>query len=72
LQLKLELVFRLLTLRFTPLLSYIDFLKLIPGVIKSRRELRKLAGNKRLQGVSTLFAKLQQQINQHPVQLQQR
>ena len=72
LQLKLELLFRLLTLRFTPLLSYIDFLKLIPGVIKSRRELRKLAGSKRLQGVSTLFAKIQQQINQHPVQLQQR
>ncbi|MEY4150325.1 MAG: hypothetical protein RL555_929 [Bacteroidota bacterium] len=72
LQLKLELAFRLLTLRFTPLLSYIDFLKLIPGVIKSRRELRKLSGSKRLQGVPTLFAKLQQQINQQPVQLQQR
>lgn len=72
LQLKLELAFRLLTLRFTPLLSYIDFLKLIQGVIKSRRELRKLSGSKRLQGVPTLFAKLQQQINQQPVQLQQR
>lgn len=72
LQLKLELAFRLLTLRFTPLLSYIDFIKLIPTIIKSRATLRKLSKGKQLQSVPRLFAKLQQTINQHPVQLQQR
>lgn len=72
LQLKLELAFRLLTLRFTPLLSYIDFIKLIPTIIKSRATLRKLSKGKQLQSVPRLFTKLQQTINQHPVQLQQR
>jgi GT2 family glycosyltransferase len=71
-QLKLELVFRLITFRFTPLLSYIDFIKLIPAVIKSRATLRKIAKGKKLESVPALFSKIQQQINQHPVQLQQR
>jgi GT2 family glycosyltransferase len=71
-QLKLELVFRLVTFRFTPLLSYIDFINLISAVIKSRATLRKLAKGKKLEGVPVLFSKIQQQINQHPVQLQQR
>jgi len=72
LQLKLELLFRLITFRFTPLLSYIDFIKLVPGVMKSRRWLRKLAAGKKLQTVPGLFFTIQQKINQYPVAIQQR
>jgi len=72
LQLKLELVFRLLTFRFTSLFSYIDFIKLIPAIIKSRSRVRQLAAGKNLQAIPALFNKIQQQINHRPVVIQQR
>ncbi|MBM3411779.1 MAG: glycosyltransferase [Bacteroidetes bacterium] len=72
LQLKLELIFRILTFRFTPLFSYVDLIKLIPAIIKSRNRMRQLAAGKNLQTVPALFHKIQQQINQYPVEIQQR
>jgi GT2 family glycosyltransferase len=58
LQLILELLFRLLTLRPGLLFSYVDFLKKIPQVRESRRALCNLQPGKRLVSVSAVFLQI--------------
>lgn len=62
-QLKLELFFRMITFRFTPLLSYGDFIKNIPELIKSRKTLRNLQPGKKLQSVPALFVSITKQLD---------
>lgn len=62
-QLKLELFFRMITLRWTPLLSYWDFIKNIPGVIKSRKTLRNLQAGKKLKSVAVVFTAITKQLD---------
>lgn len=61
-QLKLELFFRLITFRWTPLLSYGDFIKNIPEVVKSRKIVRNLQPGKKLLTVPAVFTSIQQQL----------
>jgi len=61
-QLKLELFFRLITFRWTPLLSYGDFIKNIPEVVKSRKIVRNLQPGKKLLTVLAVFTSIQQQL----------
>lgn len=62
-QLKLELFFRMITLRWTPLLSYWDFIKNIPRVIQSRNTLRNLQPGKKLIAVTAVFAAITKQLD---------
>jgi len=68
-QLKLELIFRMLTFRWQPLLSFVDFLKLIPAIRQSRRNLRNLQPTEKLKAVPALFSQLQQQLNAQSIEL---
>ena len=68
-QLKLELLFRLLTFRWMPLYAVVDFLKLIPAIRKSRKNLRNLQPTTRLVAVPVLFARMQQTLQAKSIQL---
>lgn len=61
-QLKLELFFRLITFRWTPLLSYWDFIKNSSEVVKSRKIVRNLQPGKKLLTVAAVFTSIQQQL----------
>lgn len=62
LQLILELVFRILTLRPGLLLSCLDLLKKIPQVRESRHALRNLQPDKKLLSVTTVFLTIARQL----------
>jgi GT2 family glycosyltransferase len=57
-QLLVEIVFRMLTLRPGLLLSYIDFIKKCPQVRESRRALRNLQPGKSLDSVTAVFVRI--------------
>lgn len=62
LQLLLELLFRILTLRPGIVLSFIDFIKKIPAVRQSRRSLRNLQPGKKLAAVQDVFLQIVSQL----------
>lgn len=62
-QLKLELFFRMITLRWTPLLSYVDFIKHLPAVIQSRKTIRQGSKGKKLRSVPAVFAAISKQLD---------
>ncbi|MEY3324699.1 MAG: hypothetical protein RLZ11_1013 [Bacteroidota bacterium] len=68
-QLKFELIFRLLTFRWQPVQSFVDFLKLIPAIRQSRKNLRNLQSTEKLKTVPALFSHLQQQLNAQSIEL---
>jgi hypothetical protein len=59
----------MLTFRWQPLLSFVDFLKLIPAIRQSRRNLRNLQPTEKLKAVPALFSQLQQQLNAQSIEL---
>ena len=61
-QLLLELLFRVLTLRPVILLSCIDFIKKIPEVRQSRRSLRNLHTDRKLAAVPDVFLQITMQL----------
>ena len=62
LQLLLELLFRILTLRPGIVLSFIDFIKKIPEVRQSRCSLRNLQSGKKLAAVQDVFLQIVSQL----------
>lgn len=68
-QLKLELLFRFLTFRWAPLYSFVDFLKLIPAIRQSRKNLRNLQRAGKLPSVPVLFHQIQQTLNAQSIEL---